>query len=447
MNIFDLKPQYDSFVCAYLLMTPLPSPRGDAGALGEIMSTNEICDVAIIGAGPSGAVSAALLAEKGWSVRVFERQHFPRFSIGESMLCQTMQLLEDAGLYDDIAQAGFQYKDGAAFAWGDRYTDIYFPNKSAPGRDTTFQVRREKFDEVLIGAAQKRGAKVTFGDSVIAFRSDEHGAVLTVREENGAEKEIRARFCLDGSGFGRILPRLLNLELASTFDKRRSVFRHVHDHADNSTFDRNKILVTINPDEPQIWYWMIPLADGLTSIGVVGPDADIERAGANAEERLDTLLPRAALMSRVLANATSARPAGEIVGFSANVKSLTGPSYALLGNAAEFLDPVFSSGVTIALKSAVLAAGLVDRQLKGETVDWRRDFAEELKIGVEAFRACVAAWYEGSLQRIIFDRPQEDTMVTAYITSILAGYAWDKSNPFVREPVRSLRLIDELCAR
>jgi flavin-dependent dehydrogenase len=407
----------------------------------------ESCDIVVIGAGPAGAVSSAMLAEMGWNVRVFERQHFPRFSIGESMLCQTMQLLEDVGLYEDIKEAGFQFKDGAAFAWGDRYTDVYFPNKSTPGQGTTFQVRREKFDEVLIKAAQKRGAKVTFGDSVTAFSSDDKGAKVMVLSEDGSTTEVSARFCLDASGFGRILPRLLNLEAASSMDKRRSVFRHVMDHADNSTFDRNKILVTINPDEPQIWYWMIPLADGLTSIGVVGPDADIAGAGATAEERLDNLLPRARLQSEILKNSTIARPTGEIIGFSANVKTLTGPSYALLGNAAEFLDPVFSSGVTIAMKSASMAARLVDRQLKGETVDWNTDFAEELKVGVEAFRACVQAWYDGSLQRIIFDRPMSDTKVTSYITSLLAGYAWDRENPIVREPVRFLKVIDELCAR
>jgi 2-polyprenyl-6-methoxyphenol hydroxylase-like FAD-dependent oxidoreductase len=101
------------------------------------MPKAESCDIAIIGAGPAGAVSASILAEKGWKVRVFERTHFPRFSIGESMLCQTMQLLKEVGLYDDVKAAGFQYKDGASFAWGDRYTDVYFPNKSAPGVDTT----------------------------------------------------------------------------------------------------------------------------------------------------------------------------------------------------------------------------------------------------------------------------------------------------------------------
>jgi flavin-dependent dehydrogenase len=409
------------------------------------MSKTESCDIAIIGAGPAGAVSASILAEKGWKVRVFERTHFPRFSIGESMLCQTMQLLKDVGLYEDVKAAGFQYKDGASFAWGDRYTDVYFPNKSAPGIDTTFQVRREQFDIVLIEAAKKRGAKVTFGDTVTAFSSDDKGATLTVKSEDGSTTEVKARFVLDGSGFGRVLPRLLNLELASTFDKRRSVYTHVNDHADVSTYDRNKILVTINPEEPQVWYWMIPLADGLTSIGIVGPDEFIASAGATPQERLDKLLPRAELQSSILKNATPARVAGEIIGFAANVKSLVGPSYALLGNAAEFLDPVFSSGVTIAMKSAVLATDLVDKQLKGQTVDWQKDFADELKVGVEAFRACVASWYDGSLQRIIFDRPMEDTKVTSYITSLLAGYAWDRENPIVREPTRFLKVIDQLC--
>lgn len=409
--------------------------------------TIETCDVAIIGAGPAGAVSSAILASKGWNVRVYERQHFPRFSIGESLLAQSIALLDEAGLLDDVQARGFQFKDGAAFAWGDRYTDIYFPNKSTPGPGTTFQVRRDLFDDVLIKGAQKKGAKVSFGDAVKAFRSDQDGATLTVMSEDGTETEVRCRFALDASGFGRVLPRLLDLERPSGFDKRRSVFRHVIDNISDPTFDRNKILVSINPDYPQIWYWLIPLADGMSSMGVVGPDEEIEAAGANAEERLNHLLPFAKRMHEVLKDATIARPAGEIVGFAANVKSLTGPSYALLGNAAEFLDPVFSSGVTIAMKSASLAANLIDRQFRGGDVDWEKGFVEELKPGVEMFRACVAAWYDGSLQRIIFDRPMGEQAVTEHLTAALAGYAWDKENPLVREPARFLRVVDQLCVR
>jgi len=405
----------------------------------------ETCDVAVIGGGPSGAVASAILADKGWDVRVFERQHFPRFSIGESLLPQSMGLLEEAGLLDDVIAGGFQFKDGAAFAYGDRYTDIYFPNKFSPGWGTTFQVRRDKFDKILIDGAAKKGAKVEFGTAVTAFAGTDTDARLNIKRENGEEVEIVSKFVLDGSGFGRTLPRLLDLEAPSSMTKRRSTFRHVVDNIDDPNFDRNKILVSVNPKNPQIWYWLIPLADGLSSTGVVGPDADIAAYGDDLEARLDTLIGEAGMMSRVLKNATRYRDANEIVGFSANVKTLVGPGFALLGNAAEFLDPVFSSGVTIALKSATMASCLLDRQLRGETVNWESEFSEPLKVGVETFRAHVQAWYDGALQRIIFNRPAEDTKVTSYLTSVLAGYAWDTTNPIVREPVRFLNVVDRLC--
>jgi flavin-dependent dehydrogenase len=402
-------------------------------------------DIAIIGAGPAGAVASAMLAQKGWKVRVFEREHFPRFSIGESLLPQSMHFLEEAGLLEAVQGAKFQFKDGAAFARGSEYTDIYFPDKSTEGWGTTFQVRRDRFDQLLIEGAAKKGVEVSFGDTVTAFESDESGARLTVKTEAGETIDVRARFALDGSGFGRVLPRLLNLDRPSTFGKRRSVFRHVIDNIDDPTFDRNKILISINPNNPQIWYWLIPLADGMSSIGAVGPDEDVAAYGETPEERLLALLPEAERMSAVLRNAEPARAVGEIVGFSCAVESLYGPSFALLGNAAEFLDPVFSSGVTIAFKSASLATKLVDRQLRGETVDWHKEYAEPLCVGVETFRACVSAWYDGSLQRIIFDRPRENTHVSAQLTAVLAGYAWDQSNPLVRRPQRYLRLVDEAC--
>lgn len=409
------------------------------------------CDVAIIGAGPAGAVSAAILADAGWNVRVFERQHFPRFSIGESLLPQSMGYLEDAGLIACVQAAGFQHKDGAAFARGGETTAIYFPDKSAPGWGTTFQVRRDRFDKALIDAAAAKGAQVRYGDEVESFTGDESGAELGVKAENGDTFKVRSKFVLDGSGFGRVLPRLLDLNRPSSFAPRRSVFRHVVDHIDDSRFDRNKILISVHPDNEQIWYWLIPLAEGLSSIGAVGPDADIEAFGADPEARLDALIARSGLMAEFLKNAEIARPTGEIRGYAASVTRLHGPGFALLGNAAEFLDPVFSSGVTIALKSASLASGLVDRQLRGEAVDWQSEFVDELMVGVETFRACVAAWYDGSLQRIIFQRPgstaDAENRITAFLTSVLAGYAWDKSNPLVREPTRFLRVVDELCSQ
>jgi flavin-dependent dehydrogenase len=123
------------------------------------------------------------------------------------------------------------------------------------------------------------------------------------------------------------------------------------------------------------------------------------------------------------------------------VTSLTGPGFALLGNAAEFLDPIFSSGVTIAMKSASLAAQALDRQLRGAPVDWHTDYAAPLQVGVDTFRAFVEAWYDHALQDIIFGNPNPESGVTRVITSVLAGYAWDRDNPFVRAPKRYLSMV------
>ena len=151
-------------------------------------------------------------------------------------------------------------------------------------------------------------------------------------------------------------------------------------------------------------------------------------------------------LSKVLANAVWDTPARTIGGYSANVKTLHGPGFALLGNAAEFLDPVFSSGVTIAMRSASMAAGVLHRQLQGETVDWEHEFATPLKRGVDTFRAYVEGWYNGSFQDVIY-HPEASDEIRAMISSILAGYAWDERNPFVSEPKRRLRMLAQVCAR
>lgn len=407
---------------------------------------NEVCDVAIIGAGPSGAVAASILVQKGWNVKVFERQHFPRFSIGESLLPHCVEFLEQAELLDPVEAKQFQFKDGAAFAMDGKYEDIYFPDKSTPGPGTVYQVRRDQFDETLINGAIDKGADVTFGDTVLSFdqTSDvEDHAKLVVQNEAGVERTILAKFVVDASGFGRVLPRLLDLESPSDQVRRRSCFKHVTDNISHPDFDRNKILISVHPDDPKVWLWLIPLANGMSSIGVVGVDETIENAGDTPEARLDHFVRTSGLMSEFLENAVEARPANEIVGFSANVKNLYGDKYALLGNAAEFLDPVFSSGVTIAMKSATLATALIDKDLRGEETNWEVEYSEELKRGVEAFRACVNAWYDGLLQRIIFlENRSED--ITRHFTAILAGYAWDRKNPIVKDPKRFFRLIDAL---
>jgi hypothetical protein len=322
-------------------------------------------DISIIGAGPAGSVAAALLVKLGWTVEIFEQTHFPRFSIGESLLPQAMEWLEEAGLLRSVVEAGFQYKNGAVFQWGARQESLDFREKFSPGWGTTFQVRRDRFDQILAEGAGKLGAQVHFGHQVKAVHPDEARPTLVVANESGVTREVQSRFILDASGFGRVLARLLDLELPTAFPPRMALFRHVEDRISPRAYDRNKILISINPKNPEIWFWMIPLADSLCSIGVVGQPAHIEPYGPDRAARLSTLVSEAGLMGELLADAKPVNDVGQITGYACRVKSLAGPGFALLGNAGEFLDPIFSSGVTIALKSASLAAKATDRQLKG----------------------------------------------------------------------------------
>ncbi len=407
----------------------------------------ETTEILIVGAGPAGSVAAAMLRQQGRKVLIVEREQFPRFSIGESLLPQSMEYIEAAGLLQDVVEAGFQYKNGAAFAYGDKRTEFDFREKFSPGWGTTYQVQRANFDQLLAKGAERMGAEVRFGHEVLAVEPGERPRVA-VRTPEGEEYLIEADFILDASGFGRLLPRLLKLESPSNFPVRGAIFTHVRDNIPpDPGFDRNKILITTHPQHVDVWYWTIPFSNGCCSLGVVAEREFLERYQGSELERLQAIVGEDPNLSRLLANAEwGMMPARQIVGYSANVASLWGPGYALLGNAGEFLDPVFSSGVTIAFKSAQLAAECLRRKYAGESIDWETDFSIPLRAGVRTFRRFVEAWYQGGFQKIIyFEKAQPE--VRAMICSILAGYAWDTDNPYVAdESGRRMRVLEELCA-
>ena len=148
-------------------------------------------------------------------------------------------------------------------------------------------------------------------------------------------------------------------------------------------------------------------------------------------------------MKRMLRNARQLWPAKEIRGYAASVTSLFGRGYALLGNAGEFLDPVFSSGVTIAMNSAAFAVAAMHRELQGERVDWETDFAQALMLGVDTFRGYVETWYEGALQEVMFSSSQP-ARLRNMMCGVLAGYAWDKQNPYVGQSGRRLRTMAQI---
>ncbi|MET0847649.1 MAG: NAD(P)/FAD-dependent oxidoreductase [Pseudomonas sp.] len=406
----------------------------------------ECRQVVVIGAGPSGAIAAALLKRKGHDVLMIERQHFPRFSIGESLLSHCLDFVEEAGMLEAVNAAGFQMKNGAAFAWGEHYSAFDFGDTFSNGKPTTFQVQRADFDKLLADQAALQGVDVRYGEAIVSVDFDLPKPQLDVLREDGSQYRVEADFVLDASGYGRVLPRLLDLEAPSNFPVRQAVFTHIEDRIDSPTFEREKILITTHPIHRDIWFWTIPFSNGRCSVGVVAAAEHFEGRMENLDDCLRGFIAETPSLEGVLKNAVWDTPARTIGGYSANVKTLHGPGFALLGNAAEFLDPVFSSGVTIAMRSASMAAGVLHRQLQGESVDWQTEFAAPLKRGVDTFRCYVEGWYAGTFQDVIF-HPGSSPDIRRMISAILAGYAWDERNPFVSEPKRRLRVLSELCAR
>ncbi|SUO97216.1 NAD(P)/FAD-dependent oxidoreductase [Suttonella ornithocola] len=404
------------------------------------MSQNNDADVLIIGAGPSGAVAAAGLVRLGYKVLVLEKMHFPRFVIGESLLPSLMPMLDEVGLGDAVRAGGFQRKFGARFTWGECNVFIDFRDNFGNFNGEVYEVKRAEFDKLLIDAAEAQGVEVCYGQTVTDCQIDEKGVVLAVESENGEKYQVRGQFVLDASGYGRVLPRLLNLETPSDLKPRQVYSVHIRDKIDSANYDRDLITLATLPNDRQKWMWLIPFSDGTASTGVLGTPEEMECENPLAQIRAHA--DKVPYFKEILVNADweIGAPVRCFKNFSANVKALCGERFALLGNAAEFLDPVFSSGVAIAVYSARLATQLLDRQFKGEQVDWQTAFEEEMRFGIRVFKTYVDGWYDGRFQDVIYS-VKDSPDIRRYISSILAGYAWDRSNPFVVEPERRLNMV------
>ena len=393
-----------------------------------------IYDVVIIGAGPAGSVAAALLNKQGFNVCVLEKQRFPRFVIGESLLPYAMDVLDEAGLLHAVREAmlGFQYKNGFAFSWGDRYTSFNFLDKFSAGHNSAFNVQRADFDKLLIDEAEKRGVAVRYGETVKRFDNEGETVMLAVEREDGTVYDMEARFVLDASGFYRALPRLMNWELPPQTVIRQVHFTHIDDRITSPKFDRNKNLVCIHPEHRDIWVWLIPFANGRSSIGVVGEEHYFRHESTAAI--LKGIVAEIPFLAEILADAEwdNGFPFRYLPGYTTKGKGLYGRHFALLGASGEFLDPVFSSGVTIAVQSAKLAAACVAKELRGQRLDWKNEFAVPLMSGVTAFGSYIQGWYDGRFQDLVFD-VDKNSDTGRMVCAILAGYAWDKENPFVRE--------------
>ncbi|MGI9552872.1 MAG: NAD(P)/FAD-dependent oxidoreductase [Aurantibacter sp.] len=398
----------------------------------------ENVDVLIIGAGPSGCIAASYLHNEGFSIKVVEKNKFPRFVIGESLIPRCMDHFEAVGLLDCLKEKDFEVKTGARFMQGPVVCEFDFSKKHTKGWDWTYQVPRADFDKTLTDELQARGVDIDFEKEVVDVQFKGDVSHTTIKDQQGTESTVIAKYIVDSSGFGRVLPRLLDLDKPSEIPRHSSIFTHLKDIRRPEGWEGHRI--TFDIVSTSTWLWVIPFSNGTTSIGYVGPTEYLDSFQGSTEDRLREMMKLSNHYVDRFKDLPYEFEPKIIKNIAKSVKQLYGKGYALTGNSAEFLDPVFSSGVTFATESAHLAAQLITKELRNEEVDWEADYTQYIAEGVNVFATYVKEWYTGNLQKIFFSG-SENPVIKSQICAVLAGYVWDKSNPFVKNHDRLVKTV------
>ncbi|MCD9574633.1 NAD(P)/FAD-dependent oxidoreductase [Flavobacterium soyae] len=394
--------------------------------------TKEFVDVLVIGAGPSGCVSASYLHKNNVKVKVVEKQKFPRLVVGESLIPRVMDHFAEAELFDALNSMNFEKKLGARFIRGEEICVFDFSKKFGEGWDWTWQIPRADFDNTMAQEVVRKGVDLEFETEVLEVSFEGKNSKTIVKDKDGNLKEIHAKFIVDSSGYGRVLPRLLDLDTPSKLDPHSSIFTHVKDI--NRPEGEEGTQISFDILETEVWLWVIPFSNGNTSLGVVGPTDFINSLSENkdnAEALKNAIQLSDYYIQRFKGTEFLFEPV-KLENYSRAVKRMYGDGFALTGNSSEFLDPVFSSGVAFATESGMLAAKLYLKESQGIPVDWEVEFTQYMKRGISVFTTYVQEWYTGNLQTLFFHQP-ENPEVKEKICAVLAGYVWNEENSFVKK--------------
>lgn len=388
-------------------------------------------DVLVIGAGPSGTVASTYLANQGYNVLVVEKATFPRYVIGESLLPLSMAHFEEVGLLPALEEQQFEVKEGALFIKDGKEFRISFDDNFTPGWTWTWQVPRRQFDKTLADAAEKKGVNILYESTL---KSIDFGSEQRVGFEVSTPEGVKSHSCkfvIDSSGYGGVLTHMLDIPIHVSPTSNMATYAKLKDDTRNNW--ETPMQISFEILETDLWLWVIPFHNGNTSLGFVGnkkyftefleEDADITKAFNN-------MFDRSLKFKERFKNREYLWEPKVHKDYMRSSDKFIGDRFVLTGNTTEFLDPVFSSGVAFATTSGITAAKLVDRQLKGERVDWQKDYVEFLEYGIDVFRTYVKEWYTGNLQKIFF-HVNINPLMKKQLTSVLAGYVWDKTNPFV----------------
>ena len=322
-------------------------------------------DVVVIGGGPGGSTAAAMLARKGCRVLLFEREHFPRPHVGESLLPASLPVLEELGVLPAVQAVGFLPKWGATMVWGrdDKPWSWYF-RETNPNNPHAYQVWRPVFDQLLLENSRACGVEVREGHQVVeVLYEDGRAAGVRYRSDAGEDGTARARFVVDASGQAALLGRRLGLRRWDPFFRNLAVYGYVTGADGLPAPDETNIFIEAHPHG---WSWTIPLHTGWTSVGTVMDSHRGQERLSKGELREVFLrqVAEAPHTARLLRNAELVSGPQVVRDWSYTSERLVGDGYILVGDAACFVDPLFSSGVHLALMSGVLAAAYVSSVLK-----------------------------------------------------------------------------------
>lgn len=382
------------------------------------------CDVIVIGGGPAGATASAWLARAGRRVVLFERDQFPRFHIGESMLASVNPVLDAIGAMDLVRAAGFPQKWGAILMTPDGGLERYADFAVAPEvpQPQTWQVPRDQFDELLLRHAARSGADVREAHRVTTIEFDDDGVTVGAVDAAARRVTLRARALVDASGRAALLAHRFSLRVDEPDLANVAIFSH-YAHVPRADGRRaGDIRLVARPDLG--WFWMIPISDELTSVGAVLPrDAFKPLSKTEPGELLAQLIAGTPAVAALMATAERRWPVRVERDFSYGATCYAGDRWIVVGDAGSFLDPVFSSGVAIAMESGLEGAQAVDAGLTRGDLSARAfaRFDTRQRGRYRMFRRFVRGFYTRPFRDLFFSEDPPPRMFRSVVT-ILAGY-------------------------